>query len=94
MAEEETDKFKEEFKQLQWSNAEKVTQFKEIEEIKTENLNLKQKVKDTGVNLALMVAELIKLSEKEELLETKSQEDSTFEEKAIEIFKYACFKGK
>ena len=64
MAEEEIYKLKEEVKRLHGSYAEKVTKLKEIEEIKTENLNLKQKVKETGVNLALVVDELIKLSEK------------------------------
>ena len=67
-------------------------QLAEIEEIKTDNLNLKLKVKQAEVNLALKGNEFVQLSEKVRLLETKSQDDSVFEHKAIEIFKYALFK--
>ena len=90
--EEEIDKLKEEIKQLQWFNTEKMNQLMEMEEIKTENLNLKQKLKETEVNLAVKREELVKVSNQVELLETKLHDDSAFEQKAIAIFKYACFK--
>ena len=45
-AEEEIEKLKEEIKLLQRYNAEKITQLKEIEELKIKNLYLKQKLKE------------------------------------------------
>ena len=38
-----------------------MTQLKETEENKTENINLKQKLKETEVNIALKGDELVKL---------------------------------
>ena len=44
-AEEEIDRVSKEIKELQWSNTGKMIKMTEIEKLKTENLNLRQKLK-------------------------------------------------
>ena len=74
--EEEIDHLNEEIKELQEVNKEKNNLLKECEELKTQNFILKQKIQQTIANVSQKNDDLAKLSEKVELLESKSEDES------------------
>ena len=74
--EEEIDRLNEEIKELQEVNKEKNNLLKECEELKTQNVILKQKIQQTIANVSQKNDDLAKLSEKVELLESKSEDES------------------
>ena len=74
--EEEIDRLNEEIKELQEVNKEKNNLLKECEELKTQNYILKQKIQQTIANVSQKNDDLAKLSEKVELLESKSEDES------------------
>ena len=74
--EEEIDRLNEEIKQLHEVNKEKNNLLKECEELKTQNFILKQKIQQTIANVSQKNDDIAKLSEKVELLESKSEDES------------------
>ena len=74
--EEEIDRLNEEIKELQEVNEEKNNLLKECEELKIQNFILKQKIQQTIANVSQKNDDLAKLSEKVELLESKSEDES------------------
>ena len=65
---------------------------KECEELKKLNINLKQRIQQTAVVFSQKNDDIVKLSEKVQWLKTQSHDNSAFEQKAIEILKYALLK--
>ena len=67
---------------------------KNMEDIKINNINLKQRLHETEANLSLTQTENTNLSKQIELLETKLQDDSLIVKKSIEMFENDNFIGE
>ena len=63
-AEEEIYCLKEEIRQLQETNKEKINLLKECEELKTQNIIIKQRIQQNIANLSQKTDDIVQLSEK------------------------------
>ena len=88
----EIDKLKEEIRQLVIHNNEKICLLKDIDNLKINNINLKQKLQETEDNLSLQEAEIAKLLDKVDLLTTEAKDNALLVKKSLELFKIDKFK--
>ena len=73
------------------NNSEKISLLKDMEDNKTNSINLKQRLCETEVNLLVKTNDNINLSDQIEQLKTKFQDDFLFVHKSIELFKIDNF---
>ena len=88
----EIDKLKEEIRQLVIHNNEKICLLKDIDNLKINNINLKQKLQETEDNLSVQEAEIAKLLDKVDLLTTEAKDNAMLVKKSLELFKIDKFK--
>ena len=90
-AEQEIDKLTEIIRQLVMSNNENISFLKDFEDMKTNNINLKQRLDKTEANICEKEDEITNLLEKVDILKTESQDNTIFVQDAIELFKIDNF---